>query len=366
MEIKNLKIIHVVESFAGGVFDFIVDIVNGMPDDEHTIIYALREHTPEDFQSYFPKTTQFIEWQHATREIKPKADLLALWSLRNILKNMLEIDAIHLHSSKAGLLGRIVTKTLKIQRKVVYTPHGVSFLRQDVSSFKHKLFVFLEKIGAFCGGTVVGCSNSEAGAFHSYGLDAIYINNGIKCSNCEEQTKDQNEKICIGTIGRVTYQKNPKLFNDIAERFLDYEQVEFLWIGDGELQDVLKAKNIQRTGWLTRQEVDKKLAQIDIYLSTSLWEGLPLSVLQAMCASKPLVLSDCVGNKDLVKHNVNGKIFACADSLFESLEELISRKDKRVEMGHQSFLLVQKDYSMQLMIKKYRSLFMDQVLGEKV
>lgn len=352
-----MKIIHIVESFAGGVFDFIVDLINGMSDDEHVIVYALREHTPKNFQSYFPKTTQFIEWQHATREINPKADLLALWSLRKILKNMLEIDAIHLHSSKAGFLGRIVAKTLKMKRKVVYTPHGVSFLRKDVSAFKHRLFVSLEKIGAFCGGTVVGCSKSEAEAFHSYGIDAIYINNGIKCLKYDFKEVKIDKKIYIGTIGRITYQKNPVLFNEIAKNFIDDTKVEFVWIGNGELQDKLVAKNIKKTGWLTREEVKEKLFKVDIYLSTSLWEGLPLSVLQAMCASKPLVLSSCVGHEDLVRDNINGYIFKTIEEADKSLVELINDEKKRRNMGEKSALLVKEKFFINKTIENYKMMY---------
>ena len=59
-------------------------------------------------------------------------------------------------------------------------------------------------------------------------------------------------KIC--TVGRIGFQKNPKLFNEIAQEFPD---LQFTWIGDGELRNELTSKNINITGWLERKEVLK-------------------------------------------------------------------------------------------------------------
>ena len=353
-----MKIIHVVESFAGGVYDFLVDLTLGMPKDEHVIIYTTREHTPKDFEKMFSPQTQFIKWPNATREINPKADILALVQLIKILKDFPDADAIHLHSSKAGFLGRIAARWLGMGQKVLYTPHGVSFLRQDVSPFKHKIFVYLEKLGAFFGGKVIGCSQSEAEAFHPYGIDAQYVNNGIKCEQLDSKSHTASEEtIKVGTIGRITYPKNPELFNHIAERFVDDHRIEFLWIGDGELGHLLTASNIRKTGWLNRNDVETELNGIDIYLSTSLWEGLPLSVLQAMCASKPLLLSDCVGNRDLVQDEINGKIFNNLDEGIRALTELLEQHEKRVLMGQRSRELLAQEFSIEQMINGYMNLY---------
>lgn len=84
--------------------------------------------------------------------------------------------------------------------------------------------------------------------------------------------------------------------------FKDDTRVRFLWIGDGELRnEIQENEQVQVTGWVTPNEVQHYLNQIDVYISTSLWEGLPLSVLEAMNCGKPLLLSDCVGNVDTVK-----------------------------------------------------------------
>lgn len=353
-----MKIVHIVESFAGGVFDFLVDLTNGMPENEFIIIYGEREHTPENFEKHFPQSTQYFAWKDATREINPKKDLLAFVQIVKLLKPLNDVDVIHLHSSKAGFLGRIAARVLGLQKKVLYTPHGVSFLRKDVSPLKHKVFVYLEKIGAWFGGQVIACSQSESESFHEYGIKASYINNGIKCdTSTQADKKTYCKKVTIGTIGRITYQKNPKLFNEIAQCFITNKSIEFLWIGGGELKEELCAPNITTTGWLPRDEVDQQLNKIDIFLSTSLWEGLPLSVLQAMCAAKPLVLSNCVGNKDLVKKSMNGILFGKKTEAVNAINEMIEDLDKLQVFGFHSQELVQKEFTIDQMVAAYSNLY---------
>jgi len=351
-----MRIVHVVESFAGGVYDFLVDLTNYLSECEHTIIHGKRKNTPKSFQKDFPAGTKFIYWKNARREISFSKDFRALIEIIKALKSIKSPNVIHLHSSKAGFIGRFAARILGLQDKVIYTSHGVSFLRKDVSSLKRSLYIYLEKTASKLGGKVIACSKSEAEVFQEYGINADYICNGIKCKQSSRKKPSKEENIItIGTIGRVTYQKNPKLFNKIAENFLQRKNIKFLWIGNGELSHQLKSPNITLTGWLSRKEVENKLQEIDIYLSTSLWEGLPLSVLQAMCAAKPLVLSDCVGNRDLIADN--GIIFKTLEEAITSITDLIENPKKREILGLNSLKLVKKEFSIEKTIKKYKQLY---------
>jgi glycosyltransferase involved in cell wall biosynthesis len=352
-----MKIVHIVESFAGGVYDFILDLVNSIPEEEYTIIYAEREHTPENFKIKFPKNVSFIQWTQVTREINPIQDFKAYIELIEYLKKI-QTDVIHLHSSKAGFLGRIAAYKMKLSSKVVYTPHGVSFLRKDVSPVKHRVFVWLEKTGSWFGGTTIACSKSEMEEFHRHNIPAQYINNGIACETHYDHL-NKNNRLKVGTIGRITYQKNPSTFNKIAKHFLNNKSIEFIWIGGGgELENQLSSPNIIKTGWLSREDVNIELSKIDIYLSTSLWEGLPLSVLQAMCLGKPLLLSNCIGNRNLVKENYNGILFNDISECLIALQDMMDHpKNRRKEMRSHSIEIVKKDFSIEQMIDKYKLLY---------
>lgn len=355
-----MKIVHVVECFAGGVFSFLSNLTNELDKEEYIVIYGInRDNTPSDFREKFPPNTKFIPWKSASRSLNPLTDLKALWELYIILKKIDNIDIIHLHSSKAGFLGRIGSFLLDKSSRTIYTPHAISFLRLDVSPKKRKIFIWMEKFASFFGGKIVACSQSEKEAIEEQGIKNVtFINNGIKPLQIEKKVNTSN-KMTIISVGRLSIQKNPKLFNDIALEFNDNPNVQFIWCGDGELKSELTSPNIKCTGWIERKKLENYLANADIYLSTSLWEGMPLSVLEAMSIGIPLVLSNCIGNKDLIKGNgflYNNK-YACVRYIKYILQEDVIINKLRLNNKNlfKKYFCVNKmaqDY-----LKIYRSLY---------
>lgn len=355
-----MKIVHVMECFAGGTFNFLVDLTSELLNEEHIVIYGTnRKNTPKHFRDLFNKNVKFIEWKTAQREMKPLKDIKALWELYTILKKIDDIDIIHLHSSKAGFLGRIVSFLLGKSKKTIYTPHAISFLRLDVSPKKRKIFIWMEKFASFFGGKIVACSQSEKEAIEEQGIKNVtFINNGIKPLQIEKKV-NTSDKITIISVGRLSIQKNPKLFNDIALEFIDNLNIQFIWCGDGELKSELTSPNIKCTGWIERKELENYLASADIYLSTSLWEGLPLSVLEAMSIGLPVVLSNCVGNRDLVENN---------DSLYQDKQKAariinyyMKNRKLLVEQSLKSKEIFEKNFKLENMAdfyyRLYRSLY---------
>lgn len=350
-----MKIVHVVECFAGGVFSFLSNLINELDEEEHIIIYGTnRDDTPNDFKEKFPPNTKFIPWKNASRSLKFLKDLKALWELYIILKKIDNIDIIHLHSSKAGFLGRIVSFLLGKSKKTIYTPHAISFLRLDVSPKKREFFILMEKFANFFGGKIVACSQSEKKAIEEQGIKNVtFINNGIKSLQIEKKV-NTSDKLTIISVGRLSIQKNPRLFNDIALEFIDNPNVKFIWCGDGELKSELTSSNIKCTGWIERKELENYLINADIYLSTSLWEGLPLSVLEAMSIGLPVILSNCIGNRDLVKDN--GFLYNNKNELVDIIK-IISNKDNINKMGNASICIYKNFFQIEDMSKAYKKIY---------
>lgn len=351
-----MKIVHVMECFAGGTFNFLVDLTGELSNEEHIVIYGTnRENTPKNFKELFNKNVKFIEWKTAQREMKPLKDIKALWELYTILKKIDNIDIIHLHSSKAGFLGRIGSFLLDKSSRTIYTPHAISFLRLDVSPKKRKIFIWMEKFASFFGGKIVACSQSEKEAIEEQGIKNVtFINNGIKPLQIEKKVNTSN-KMTIISVGRLSIQKNPKLFNDIALEFNDNPNVQFIWCGDGELKSELTSPNIKCAGWVERKELENHLANADIYLSTSLWEGLPLSVLEAMSIGLPVILSNCVGNRDLVRDN--GFLYKDKKEATNNINELIENKELINKKGYNSKTLMDNNFYIKNMAISYLNVY---------
>ncbi|QTR44868.1 glycosyltransferase [Thiothrix litoralis] len=354
-----MKVIHVAESFAAGVLHFVAQLTHVMPEHEHIVIHGKRPDTPKNYADLFPSGVKLLHWQGVARDISPFGDLLALYRLMCLLKQY-DGDIIHLHSSKAGFLGRISAKLLWQSERVIYTPHGVAFLRQDVPSIKQSLFIWLEKLASLCSGQVVACSASEAQSFRAHGIPADYINNGITCARIPEKipTQQDNATCTVALVGRVSNQKNPARFNAIAQAFVDQPQVHFVWIGDGELRHQLTSPNLHCTGWVSPTEVAEHLQQADIYLSTSAWEGLPLSALQAMCHRLPLVLSECTGHLDMVQPGRNGYLFQHNDTAILAIKTLAGDVALRERLGRASRELLEQQFNIQQMADNYRQWYL--------
>ena len=117
----------------------------------------------------------------------------------------------------------------------------------------------------------------------------------------------------------------------------------------------MTSPNIKCTGWIERKELENYLASADIYLSTSLWEGLPLSVLEAMSIGLPVVLSDCVGNKDLVEDN--GFLYSKKNEACNILKDLIKNNKKIIFYSDKSKKIFLRKFELKLMQKQYYFLY---------
>lgn len=363
-----MKIVHVTECLSGGVLTFLLNLTSQLDQDEHIIIYGKRDNTPDNVESLFKKNVSLIYWKNAQREILPKQDFLALKELLYRLKSVKNIDILQLHSSKAGVLGHVAARMLGLQQRTFYLPHGVSFARQDVSSRKRSFYILIEKIANAFAGKVIACSRSEKELLISHGIkNVIVINNGIKVSETEPDYKIPGHPLVFGTVGRITYQKNPELFNEIARHFNGDKRVRFIWIGDGELRnEIQENEQVQVTGWLTPSEVQHYLNQIDIYISTSLWEGLPLSVLEAMNCGKPLLLSDCVGNVDTIKNGNNGFLYHTAADAIRMVEKILLIPSQSIlRLERESYQMARNNFSLKSLKISYESLYKNVLFKNK-
>lgn len=352
---KKKKVLHIVEAFGGGIFSFLVDLINKTNDEfEIVVCYSKRKQTPEKFEKYFKNNIKFIEVKNFGRSINPIKDVRAFFEVRKIIKQE-KPDIIHLHSSKAGFIGRFAVNSRKI--KMLYNPHGFSFLMRDSSKIKRMIYWIIEKIGSFRKCTIVGCSKGEYEEALKLTKNSICINNGVNIDKLKEETKGLKEKdikldnLKICTVGRIGYQKNPELFNEIAKSF---PNIKFTWIGEGELKDKLNSENITVTGWKERKEVLKILNENDIFILTSLWEGLPIALLEAMYMKKICIVSNCIGNKDVIENEKNGFV---ADTLEEYIKIINKIKNNEFDLNkikENEIKDLEKEYNVNVMTEKYK------------
>lgn len=358
-----MKVVHIIEALGGGVYTYFKDLSCFFGENEINekietfIIYSgnRKEIDPKKIKSDFSDGVSLIE-VNMVMNLSPFQDLKSTLSLYKELKKI-NPDIIHLHSSKAGVLGRVASFFLFYKKKIYYSPHGYSFLRADISPFNKKLYWSIEKsFQKFFGGTTVACGDTEYSISKNIGK-SVLVRNGISIDEVRKNKSDySNKKLTIGIVARITFARNPKLFNEIALKFPQYN---FVWIGDGDLRDLISAPNIRVTGWmLNKEDVMSELNNLDIYIQTSLWEGLPIAVLEAMAMEKPVIATNIIGNKDVVVHNETGFLFDDISELedyFNKLDNIATRKEFGKKALERCSCLFDKNKNFNQLVSIYES-----------
>ncbi len=356
MSSNRKKLLYVAEAMGGGVFTFLVGLCNELVDYyDIYVAYGIRTQTPDDFRKYFDERVHLIRVRHFERSIDPRHDIGAFVELRKIADRV-KPDLIHLHSSKAGALGRWAFNGKKIP--LFYTPHGYSFLMSNYNATKRFSYKMVEKVSAVRRCTTISCSEGEHEETLKLTPNAKFVNNGINVEEMQKMMDSigtcENSGFNVFTLGRICYQKNPGLFNEIAEKLPD---VRFVWIGDGELRDELTAPNIEVTGWMNREQALRHSMASDVFVLTSLWEGLPMSLLESMYMEKLCLVNDVIGNRDVIRTGVNGYVCRNADEFVEAIRGILEDPGKAAEMTAQAKKDILETYNTRVMAGKYREIY---------
>lgn len=288
------KVLHITESFGGGVQTALYSYAHSSRNEpyQHLLLARIR---PDDLTNDSSDTVfSDVRWV--------SGGLLQFMRDANQMITDTQPDVIHLHSSKAGFLGRFL-KTDHV--RLVYTPHCYAFEREDISSLSRQLYRTLEKIRLDRIDIIAGCSQRECDLATSIGAKrAELLNNYVSYQSEERESRDQQEALKVVVLGRVAPQKDPQFLIDtlsLLDRSALKRRLDITWIGGGsqDLEQNLKAVGVHVTGMLPRSEVFDKLKASDLYLHTAAWEGMPLTILEAAKLHLPMVIRSIGATKDL-------------------------------------------------------------------
>jgi glycosyltransferase involved in cell wall biosynthesis len=350
-----MRIVHVTEAFGGGVLSMLTELCNrAAAIGAHvTVLYSTRPETPKNFKELFHPKVDLVHVAMC-RDVHVRKDWSSVWELARHMRRC-DPTVIHLHSSKAGVLGRAAAKIATQNAKVLYSPHGLAFLRRDVSRAKQLAYLMFERMADLMGGTVVACSPGELREIEEKVRvkDAKLIENGVDISSIPLRKTRDDGNVIVGMNGRASFQKHHELFISLANTLHD-STTKFVWIGGNseELPDASQASALTCTGWLTRSRALGLMSELDIYVQTSRWEGMPVALIEAQVAGIPAVVTDVVGNRDVVVHGVTG--FVGSDEEIPGyLEQLRGDRKLREEMGAAARELAVAKFSMDTIFHRW-------------
>lgn len=312
------------------------------------------------------RRSRFLE-----RAVNPLKDLCALLELWVFIRRR-RIQLVHTHSSKAGIIGRMAAALAGV-RCVCHTVHGWSF--NDRQSAAGRFFrVAAEKM--VCGATrrfiVASRHDREKGIAYGLGSAADYavIRYGIRRKDFGRGraagAQDETAPV-IGTVACLKPQKAPQDFVRLAGLVCrEFPRARFVLAGDGILRrDIARLirrqgldGNFVLAGW--RRDIPEFLAGLDIFCLTSLWEGLPIAVIEAMASSLPVVCTDTGGVRELVDDGANGFIVPPGDmeAMAAVIVRLIKDKGLREAMGRKAAALPE-EYDAAAMVRRTEQVYTD-------
>lgn len=285
---------------------------------------------------------EVLTLRHMRPEIAPQDDVAGMRELRNLFE-VGRFDIVHTHSAKAGMLGRIAARQAGVP-VVVHSFHGFPFhsfqsplRRAAYTAVERRLGRITDRIVAVS--SIVGADTVRLGIAPAERVRVIPVSIADRSVRREPASRREARQrmgisagsTLIGNVGRIDHQKAPMDFLEVVRR-LGRSDVQGVWIGDGPLRREVEARS-QRLGLNgrmhflgERDDVQFLLPGLDIFAMTSLYEGLPCAVVEAMQCGLPVVATAVNGVPEVIVTGETGLLVpaarpaACASAVHYLLE----------------------------------------------
>jgi glycosyltransferase involved in cell wall biosynthesis len=415
-----MKVVRIIARLnVGGPARHVVWLTAGLQNAEcESVLVAGVVPPGEDDMSYFAAEhgVEPLIIPQMSREISPK-DALTIWKLYRLFVRE-RPGIIHTHTAKAGTVGRIagflyrwLTPSTLVGRprrfRLVHTYHGHIF-HSYYGSLKTRVFLTIEKILArVATDRIVVISPQQfreinghfgVGRARQFKVIPLGLDTGIFAEWQErrrlvrEELGASESDVLVGIVGRLTEVKNHTLFLQMAARFKetfnpgkDARRVSFVVIGDGQLRESLEAQaralglegEIKFLGM--RNDPENFYPALDIVALTSLNEGTPLTLIEAMANARPFIATAVGGVVDLLGEKTGDELLApaleeeavnfqiCehgisvrpndAEAFCRGLAHLVAAEDLRREMGKRGRRFVEENYSKERLLLDVTNLY---------
>jgi len=305
----------------------------------------------------------YYEIEDMQRSIHPVKDWKAFRQIRSVLKEI-KPDIVTCHSSKAGLLGRLAARSLGIP--VIFTAHGWAFT-DGVPTLSKLIYKVIEKIAAYFSNHIITVSEYDrqlALKNHIIGPSKIStVHNGMPYLAAESYKQVSAGPVKILMVARVGPQKDhARLIRALwGCTDLDWE-LDLVGGGDDlELRQMVKHMEMDdRINFLgERLDVPQLMQQTDLFALISNWEGLPLTIIEAMRAGLPVLASDVGGVSELVAHRKTGILVppGSDEFLLKELRKILSDKLTLMDMGQAGRKRYEEEFTFSTMAQKTLSVY---------
>jgi len=284
---------------------------------------------------------------------------------------------LHTHGGTAGFYGRLAARLIPGIR-TVHTYHGIHYLHSGDPIRRWILRVLDRFLAAGTGRTICVASSdyglvlraklARAGraSIIRYGIDLNRFD-GRRKQAVDSAAADRHAAL-IGTVGRLHPQKGQRYFLESAAAVLRaMPSARFRVVGDGELRGELEnlaselgiSRNVEFTG--ASADVPSHLNDMDIFVLPSLWEGLPIALLEALAAGIPVIATRVDGICDVIDEGKNGVLVPPRDpaALADAILALLQNSSRRRQLAAAGRATVESGYDIRSMIQSIERVYLD-------
>ncbi|WP_166921429.1 glycosyltransferase [Flavobacterium poyangense] len=372
---KKIKVAHILHS-VGGVDVSLRQIIQNLDASafECFVIHGDKE-TNEEFRDKSKK--RVVDYKIPIyRPISIKNDFLAIIKALKIVRKE-SPDIIHSHSTKGGVIGRVVGFLTGI--KVLHTPQAFSYLSTN-NKIKKAFFLIVEKILSKGNTILLASSESELNrAIEEVGFSetkTLLFSNAIEpIENILELSIPRTwpeDYFC--TVGRPCYQKNIEELIRVLHEVNKTLQMHLVLVGVGyhadQLEEVQKLvskldliNNVTLLNWTSREDVLNIVSQSKLYLSTARYEGLPYAIIESLALSIPCVVSNCDGNRDLIKNDFNGYVVEDDDTVVfaQRIIKLLNDENTYIEFSKNAKIRFEMNHNILKEIHDLEFIYREQI-----
>jgi glycosyltransferase involved in cell wall biosynthesis len=394
---ERAKVLHIITHLGvGGALDNTLLTVKGLSRERYEVDLAAGVLTGDYYELWQERAEacadKVILFRDLQREPHPAKDKRVLQQLTDFIRER-NYDIVHTHTAKAGVIGRIAAKRAGAA-KVVHTFHSFGWQdahdfhtvlwRRSLAHLKRRFYIGLERYAAGLSDALVTVSelNKKEALELKVGPAEKFVTiySGVDLGCFRDLTVDRNslirslelspERPIVGMIGRLSTQKAPLDFVQAAKIVLDRRpDVQFILAGDGPLE-ALVAKaigsetRIRMLGF--RNDVPELLSILDIFVLTSLWEGLGRALTEAMIMGVPVAATSVDGIPELVSHRSTGLLSPPGNprAMGENILWLLDHPKEAQEMSRSARKRVVPAFSAERMIEDTDALY-QRLLGRK-
>jgi glycosyltransferase involved in cell wall biosynthesis len=340
----------------GGTARYVSELVEAIPNSKLATGFVQGSEVEDPSVSKL----RVIRINHLGRKVSPINDFKAWRELHAIVREC-KPEIIHTHTFKAGLIGRLV----RGPHRHIHTFHGHLFEDNSFSALEKKIITLVEKwlapraVALVSVGLNVGTELREAGI--GVGQKWLSIAPGVEALTVLDKSEARksigvNESgILIGWMARMTSVKNPNLLLQVASRLPD---VQFVMAGGGDLLETIKMNapgNVKVIGWV---DAPTFWSAVDIAISTSDNEGMPVALIEAQLSGVPVIATDVGSNSEVIQDEITGFVTTrSVDALVGTINRFISFPTFVRTLGDQGRERAFKEFSLKKLIESYTELY---------